>query len=171
MGVASDPDDEALSWEGDDESRRARTPGEGRRARADRAPDAVTPPAPASDPTAADAEARANPAADAEPADEPGGLSTVALVALGVFAGVYLLYTVGWVLGAVGMQGKALFLIPGPVYAAAMWTAVLAPALWFAMVLLLTRHSRDWVRLVLLVVGALLLVPWPFVIAGGGGAL
>ena len=46
--------------------------------------------------------------------------------------------------------------------------ALFAP---FLGTLMLTRGSRDWVRIIALVVGAALLVPWPFVVAGGGGAL
>ena len=49
------------------------------------------------------------------------------------------------------------------------WLAVLAPALWFGTVFLLTRRSAGWVRVVWLVAGAILLVPWPFITVGAVG--
>ena len=108
----------------------------------------------------------------ADEADEEAqGVGTATLVLLGILGGVFLLYTVGWVIGAAGMQSKAMFMLPAPLYLASMWIAVLAPVLWFVATLILTRGAKDWVRVSALVVGAVLLVPWPFVVAGGGGAL
>ncbi|HCM50548.1 MAG TPA: DNA polymerase III subunit gamma/tau, partial [Microbacterium sp.] len=44
-----------------------------------------------------------------------------------------------------------------------LWLAVLTPLIWFVTVLLLTRGGRSWVRILLLVLGALLVLPWPFI--------
>ena len=156
--MSSDPEDEALSWEGDD-ALEARRPTVRRPAPSDAG-------APASDHTAVSA---GEPVGDAD--DDPQGMGTAALVGLGILGGVYLLYTVGWVIGGAGMLSKAMFMLPAPLYLASLWLAVLAPALWFTAALLLTRDARIWVRFAALVVGALLLVPWPFVVAGGGGVL
>lgn len=171
----SEPEDDALSWEGDD-ALEARRPARGRRAAAPAARGAAGSSSEARDSTearAADAGEHVPDAAatvpDAE--DEPRGIGTVSLLMLGILGGVYLLYTIGWAVGGVGMQAKAMFMLPAPLYLASMWIAVLAPALWFVATLLLTRGGRDWVRISSLVVGAALLVPWPFVVAGGGGAL
>lgn len=163
----SDSDDDALSWEGDDalEARPQRRPEPAAAPRpadaraASGGADAVLPPSPADAPSATTGSASA---------DEPQGLSTASLVALGILGGVYLLYTVGWVIGGVGMRSRALFMMPAPLYQAGLWIAVLAPALWYAAVVVLTRGSKEWVRIVGLALGALLLVPWPFVVAGGG---
>lgn len=157
--MSSDPDDDALSWEGDaalDARRPAPHPSE-----------RSTQPAP---PSRDHAGSPAGEQADAHD-DESHGIGTVTLVMLGIFGGVYLLYTIGWVIGGVGMQAKAMFMLPAPLYLASMWIAALAPALWFVATLMLTRGGKDWVRISALVVGAALLVPWPFVVAGGGGAL
>lgn len=168
--MRSDGDDDALSWDGDDalearrpemRSRRTRPQESPRSVSAPKQPDA---PAAASDPSAVQA-------TDAGDDDEPQGLSTVTLVALGILGGVYLLYTVGWVIGGVGMQAPVMFTLPAFLYQAALWLAVLAPALWFVAVLVVTRGAKDWVRIVWLIAGAALLVPWPFVVSGGGGAL
>jgi len=159
----SDPEDDALSWEGDDAL-------EARRPESATAPARST--APSSPETASARGASASTPLTAEgPDDEPPGIGTVTLVMLGIFGGVYLLYTVGWIIGGLGMQAKAMFMLPAPLYLASMWIAVLAPGLWFTATLLLTRGAKDWVRICALIVGAALLVPWPFVVAGGGGAL
>jgi len=102
--------------------------------------------------------------------EEPRSLSTPMLLLVGIVGGIYLLYTIGWIIGGLNLQGSALFLIPGVMFAVAMWAAVLAPALWFAAVWLLTRRSAGWVRVLGLLGGVLLLAPWPFVMTGVVGA-
>jgi hypothetical protein len=66
------------------------------------------------------------------PADAPAAVSTPMLVTLGVVGGIYLLYAIGWVIGGLRLQGQAPFLVTDVMYQASLWTAVLAPALWFA---------------------------------------
>lgn len=104
-----------------------------------------------------------------DPAERPP-LSTPMLLLIGIVGGVYLLYTVGWIIGGLTLQSSAMFLIPGVMYQVALWAAVLAPALWFGAVWVLTRRSASWVRVVGLLAGVLLLVPWPFVMTGVAGA-
>ncbi|PKI92759.1 hypothetical protein CW368_00100 [Actinomycetales bacterium SN12] len=163
----SDPEDDALSWEGDD-ALEARRPGP----RREQAPDVARERSAAQRPADGDVvPASVDSTRDTDVDDVPQGIGTATLVLLGIFGGVYLLYTIGWAIGGVGMQAKAMFMLPAPLYLASMWIAVLAPALWFIATLMLTRGGRDWVRISALVVGAALLVPWPFVVAGGGGAL
>ncbi|UNK69464.1 DNA polymerase III subunit gamma/tau [Microbacterium sp. H1-D42] len=184
--MSSEPEDDALSWDGDDALEARRPTPRAQKAKpvaprvetpSDPAFDAPIAPlpsagAPASDTAAARVENAASAgdaASDAD--DEPQGIGTVALLGLGILGGIYLLYTVGWALGGAGMLSKAAFMMPAPMYQASMWIAVAAPALWFAAALVLTRESKPWVRFAALIVGALLLVPWPFVVAGGGGVL
>lgn len=160
--MKSEGDDDALSWDGDDAQ-------EPRRPEDDR-PERVTPAAAA--PTVSDSLSESAQAASGiDHDDQPQGISTATLLLFGILGGVYLLYTIGWVLGGVGMQLPVTFTLPVPLYQGALWLAVLAPALWFVAVLAATRGSRAWVRIVWLVAGAVLLVPWPFVVSGGGGAL
>lgn len=177
--MTSDSEDDSLNWEGDD-SLEARRPGPRRRVKAPEGvaapkgvvPDAQTADAAALDPSVASAALPASAAVVADEAeDQPQGIGTVSLLLFGILGGIYLLYTVGWVIGGLGMQARAMFMLPAPLYLASMWLAVLAPALWFASVLVLTRRSKNWIRVVGLIVGTLLLVPWPFVVAGGGGML
>lgn len=156
--MISDGDDDSLSWDGDD-ALEARRPEARRR---ESAPAAK--PAPAS--STASAGSAADVAAEADVAGEPRGVGTVTLLLLGILGGVYLLFTIGWIIGGVRMQAPVMFTLPAFLYQGALWLAVLAPALWFAAVLVATLRSKDWLRIVWLIAGAALLVPWPFV-AGG----
>ncbi|WP_417512423.1 hypothetical protein [Microbacterium sp.] len=102
--------------------------------------------------------------------EEQPALSTPMLLLVGIVGGIYLLYTIGWVIGGFRLQVGALFLIPNVMYQVGVWAAVLAPALWFTAVWLLTRRSPSWQRILWLLVGVALLVPWPFVMTGAVGA-
>lgn len=174
--MASGRDDDALTWDGDDDP----TLSTGASARTD---DVVP---------AREAEtAETVPLADGYTAVGKGsdtvGLATtgpsattardearppgnVALVALGVLGGMYLLFTIGWIIGGLRLNSVAVFLVSPAASIPALWLAVLAPALWFVTVLLLTRRSASWLRFTLLGAGILLLVPWPFIMLGAVGS-
>lgn len=98
-------------------------------------------------------------------------LSNTMLVLLGVVSGVALLYTIGWIVGGLRLQGTADFLVSPIGYRAAFWLAVAAPALWFTTALVLTRTSKTWIRVTALVAGFALLVPWPFIMVGAVGSV
>ena len=98
-------------------------------------------------------------------------LSSPMLITLGILAGVYLLFTIGWIVGGLRLQGTAQFLVSPVGYQAALWLAIAAPLLWFVAAYVLSRTARTWVRLVWLVAGLVLLVPWPFVMVGAVGAV
>ncbi|HCJ48230.1 MAG TPA: hypothetical protein DHW40_02675 [Microbacterium sp.] len=149
-------DDDAFRWEGDDSPTRPpraeksdaalpdgwRAVGKGSEAPADSAP---------------------SPSVGDDTSSDTTSLGSAALVTLGLLGGIYLLYTVGWVLGGARTAlAISPYLAPGAVVPA-QWLAVAAPALWFGGTLLLTRSSAVWVRLAWLVVGVFLLLPWPFV--------
>lgn len=109
----------------------------------------------------------------------PVPLGSAALITLGILGGVYALWTVGWIIGGLRVHGVAGFLVSSNGSASPLWSAgnlvavglaVLAPAIWFGTVLWLTRKTGAWMRWLLLVVGAVLLVPWPFIMVGAVGA-
>lgn len=131
----ADLDDDALAWAGDEK-----------------------PIAPAAAPRPAVAEAP-SPAAQQMPA--------ALLVTYGILAGAYLLYTVGWVF-SVQRYNAAVRTSPEPLNAFMFGLgeilAMLAPALWFAATLLLTRGRKPIIRLLVLVIGLLLALPLPFVL-------
>ncbi|WP_345802928.1 DNA polymerase III subunit gamma/tau [Microbacterium sp. AZCO] len=93
-------------------------------------------------------------------------LSNASLIGIGILAGVYLLLTIGWLLGAARLQLVASLFLEPAAFQITLWLAVAALPLWFLTVFWLTRTTRSWVRFVLLVAGAVLLIPWPFVLAG-----
>jgi hypothetical protein len=140
--MSRDSDDDALRWEGDDDPTLA--PGW----------KTVGNPVPATD------AGRAANEGDGESDADAAQTGSVELVVLGVLGGVYLLYAVGWLIVAVGTSPPGVSVVGDAMYALGLWLAVLAPALWYGLMLLATRRSRP--RLAWLVLGALVLVPLPF---------
>jgi hypothetical protein len=163
--VTTGRDDDALSWDGDD----------------DPTLDTGTPREPTSTPvlpegftavgrgaedvgrvetdTAVDEDA-------AKDADAPAGMGNTALITLGALGGIYLLLSIGWLIGANRISLVAGAFLDPTAFLVTVVLAILAPPLWFVTTLLLTRGRHIAVRIGILVVGALLLVPWPFVLAG-----
>lgn len=100
------------------------------------------------------------------PEEEREPLSTAMLLILGVVGGIYLLYSVGWVVGGLRLKPLANLIVDDAMYVPWFVLAVAAPALWFLAVWVLTRARASWIRIGLLLVGVVLLVPWPFVTVG-----
>ena len=96
-------------------------------------------------------------------------LGNAGLIGLGVLGGIYLLYAIGWIVGGLRLRGTAQFLVSPVAYDVAMWLAAATPIIWFAAVYLLTRTSPVWMRFAWLAAGALLLIPWPFIMMGAIG--
>lgn len=162
--MTRDQDDDALRWEGDDDPTLA--PGWRRVGNAAPLTDARD--GERADASAADlADGDADAAATGEPGAETSAAErrqsgSVELLVLGVLAGIYLLYTVGWLLTAVRTDAPGTSIVGDAMYTLGLWLAVLAPALWFGLVYaVVARPSR---RLLWLVVGAVVLVPLPFVL-------
>jgi hypothetical protein len=131
-------DEEALRWEGDD---------------ALGAPARRMPTAVAEQPEAEDR--------------RPSG-GAASLVAIGVLGGILLLETLGWIQSVTGAvlastispgSGTPLELAAFGINVLGRVAAVLAPAAWFAVAVWRVRQPTQ--RIVWLVVGALVLLPWP----------
>ena len=156
--------DDALSWEGDDDpsERRSASSAEGRAAATPRRAPRTSISA------AASTEAPGRTAAGIEDdADSvPAPLSTTMLLVTGVVGGIYLLYSVGWVVGGLRLQPLARFFVADFMFLPWFVLAIAAPALWFLAVWVLTRAKATWIRIALLLLGVVLLVPWPFVTVG-----
>lgn len=103
-------------------------------------------------------------------ADTAGPTSNAALIILGIFGGIYALEAIGWVIGGLRLRAYAEFLVSPVAYQVSLWLAVLTPFIWFGTVLFLTRGGRTWVRVLLLAAGALLVLPWPFIMVGAIGS-
>lgn len=151
MSRGGDDEDEALRWAGDDDATLApgwRTVGT---------------PVPVAEPLNETTDAAASVDDESEAVagagDQPGSAE---LVLLGVFGGVYLLYTLGWILSVLRVQNPATDAVGQFMFALGLWLAVLAPALWFGVTFALTR-GRPRARLVWMLVGAVVLLPVAFV--------
>ncbi len=130
----ADTDDDALSWAGDEPTR-----------------------APVAEPVET---TYVETSPDAKPQ-----LPAALLVTYGILAGAYLLYTVGWVVSV--QRYNASFVASSEPLNAVMFglgqiLAMAAPALWLAASLVLTRGRKPIIRLIALLVGLAVVVPWPF---------
>jgi len=95
-----------------------------------------------------------------EQADAAG---SVVLVVLGILAGFYLLYTVGWFIGASRIENPlSSDPVSGFMFSLGVWLSVAAPLLWFAATFWLT-HDHPRARLVWLILGVVVLAPMPFI--------
>lgn len=166
--MTSDSDD-ALSWDGDE--------GVGAAEQASKAPapkrsEPLPAPAehPTSDPTLPDGWNAVGKGSDTvghlETEEDRQPLSTAMLLILGVVGGIYLLYSVGWVVGGLRLKPLANFFVIDAMFLPWFVLAVAAPLLWFVASLVLTRGKAGWMRVGALLLGVVLLVPWPFVTMG-----
>ncbi|MBN9210907.1 MAG: hypothetical protein BGO45_10430 [Microbacterium sp. 71-36] len=168
-------DDDALSWDGDDDP--TLDVGEKRVSEAEPLPlqpeaepeplqpePLSTSAAPASrhPGTAPEADAETTDAGDAE---HSAPLGNVGLVGIGMIAATFLLFAVGWLVAGFRLRDLGLP-IPDVTVLTLTIAATLAPPVWFVTVLALTRGWRTWQRFLLLILGILLLVPWPFLSLG-----
>jgi len=169
MAVPDTPDDDdALRWDGDDEP--APQLPAGWVAKGKGADRVVT------EGAAAPAPQHVGAVEDVpDAAADPAALGNGALIGLGMLGGVYLLYTIGWIIGGLRLLGVAGMMMASDGQGPAMWTAgntvmtwlaILAPAIWFLTVAVLSKGRRAWVRWVWLVAGAVVLVPWPLLMGG-----
>ena len=159
-------DDDALNWAGDDDPTLA--PGRTDRAAPQPAglPEGWTIPQPVAQKHAADTDQTT----DAAPTEsESSSLSSVALVGMGVLAGMYLLYTIGWFIGVARIEKPVTDPVADFMFSLGAWLAVAAPLVWFGATFWLTT-SRPRARLVWLLIGIVVLVPLPFVLGSGVGA-
>ena len=90
--------------------------------------------------------------------------SSLLLVVYGVLAGVYLLYTFGWITSVVRTMLPVTDLLSGIMYQFGQFLAIASPALWLAAAVLLTRERKRVVRLLWVVLGLLVVAPWPFLL-------
>ncbi|MFC9920111.1 hypothetical protein [Agromyces binzhouensis] len=151
MGRDGD-DEDALRWEGDEDATLA--PGW------KRVGEPTTPGDAAGDGDDEATDAAASTSADGTPAGPQIG--SAELVLLGVFGGVFLLYTLGWILTVLRVTNTATDPVGQFMFALGLALAVIAPAMWFAVAFALTRGQVP-LRFTWLAVGAVVLLPVPFV--------
>jgi hypothetical protein len=155
--VSGDDDDEALTWAGGRDPSHYETP-------EPKVPKPGKPPRGTTDRISTSV-ADTHTGTDTDDEDEdalPPAMSAVVLVCLGVLGGIYLLYTIGWF----ASWQRLVYVGTDPLELAAFHIqqvlAILAPPSWFVATIFFSRDRKSAVRLLWLVIGALLLVPWSF---------
>jgi hypothetical protein len=145
-----DEDEEALTWAGGRDPSHYETP--------------VAKPGKTIKPSAPNASEAGTPGSDDkdEEADDRPATSAIVLVCLGILGGIYALYALGWF---VSWQ-RLLYADPDELEFQAFHVqqvlAILAPPLWFGATIYYTRGRKPALRLLWLVIGALVLIPWSF---------
>ena len=94
----------------------------------------------------------------------PAPTSSFLLVTYGIVAGVYGLYTVGWITTVLRGGGTMSTILGEVMFQFGVFLAIASAPLWFASAFYLTRGSRPIARLAWLIAGLVLLVPIPFVL-------
>jgi hypothetical protein len=143
--VTAEEDDDALTWEG------ARDPSH-----------YETPVAKPVKPTKTAAPEPVEGTDDDDPAALGSVASSALLISIGVFVGIYALYTVGWFVSWQRFLYTSTNQLEQVAFTVEQLLAIVAPVAWFATAFLLTRNRRPAIRLVWLLIGALVLIPWPF---------
>jgi hypothetical protein len=92
-----------------------------------------------------------------------GWQDSAALLATGVLAGVYLLFTAAWVITALRNPIAIADPLGSIMFTLGLWLAAFAGPLTFAAIVVWRRGRGVALRLVWLALGALALIPWPYV--------
>ena len=180
-GVPRDDDGDALGWAGDDDPTLQNRSADADARESSRTPvETGTGPeaaAPASAPVYAalpDGWSVKGPTAaveaDAAAHDsDRSPMSSFTLISLGVFGGIYLLFTIGWFIGVNRIGNPLGDALASFMFDLGTWLAVAAPVAWFAVTLWLTR-ARPRGRILWLLLGVVLLAPLPLLVSGGAVA-
>ena len=145
-------DDEALSWAGDE----SRMRGSGTWSVPKRAGGA----SPSSSPETPSPSSTPQPPAVERPAS--GWRDSVGLLVTGVLAGVYLLFSVAWLITAFRNPIAIADPLGQFMFTLGLWFAAAAPILVFIAIVLWRRGRGVGLRLLFLLIGALVLIPWPY---------
>lgn len=143
-GDPIDDDDEALAWAGDDR---------------------LNPEPLRTNPVESDVGVESDPVVElveTPAADKP--MPAALLVTYGILAGLYLIYTLGWLITVTRSTLTQSDLLSEIMFQFGEFLAIASPAVWFAAVLVLTRGRRPVIRLLLLLAGLVATIPWPFLL-------
>lgn len=89
------------------------------------------------------------------------------LVTYGILAGGYLIFTLGWLTSILRYNDRysaSTEPLNAFMFGLGEILAIASPLLWFAAAILLTRGRKPFLRLVWLLVGLVVVLPWPFVL-------
>ena len=161
--MTSDRDNDALRWDGDSDP--TLEPGAGEPGSGEpELPQGWSIPHSTEEIEASDSSATRRSATVPETADAaPDVAGSVTLVLMGVLAGVYLLYTIGWFIGAGRVATPVSDSVAAFMFSLGIWLAVAAPISWFAASFWLT-NDRPRARLTWLLIGVVALAPLPLLL-------
>ena len=92
----------------------------------------------------------------------PAQLPSWALVVVGLFAGVYLLFSVAWLIIALNPPVAISDPVGSFMWVGSLWLATFGGIIWFLSTLALgASRSVAW-RVMMLLIGTVVLVPWPY---------
>ena len=103
--------------------------------------------------------------ADDSPPAKPE-ISSFLLVTYGILAGMYGLYVIGWIVAINRTTIVLSDLLGQLMFQFGHALAIGSAPLWFAAVFLLTRKNKAIIRLLWLLLGLLLVAPWPAILGG-----
>lgn len=133
-------EDDALSWAGDGDRLTTNAPLKSTRRKSQSSPES----------------------SDSELAENTG-LSSLALVSMGVFAGIYLLFSVAWLITALRNPTAIADALGNTMFQLGMWLTVAAPTLWFIAVVVIWKNMGVVKQMLWLTVGVVVLIPWPYI--------
>jgi hypothetical protein len=160
--VSGNDDDEALTWAGGRDPSHYETP-EAKPQKVGRPAKSAKRGSAGDDADEADDSGDDDSDSDADDDDLAPATSSVVLVSLGILGGIYLLYTVGWFVSWQRFAYSSTDSLELAAFHIQQVLAIVAAPLWFALAVVLTRGRRPIIRLLWLLAGALVLVPWSFV--------
>lgn len=159
--MSGNDDDEALTWAGGRDPSHYETP--------EAKPQKPPKPSKPSVRSRPDAGLEGNEADEAVDEDDDGdaddarpATSGAVLVSLGILGGIYLLYTIGWIVSWQRLTYVASDPLDGIAFSVQQALTLVAAPVWFVVTLILTREQKPTLRLLWLVIGAVVLIPWPF---------
>ncbi|MFC0681320.1 hypothetical protein ACFFGH_26110 [Lysobacter korlensis] len=85
------------------------------------------------------------------------------LIIYGAFGGIFLLMTIGWIATALRYEPTTDDPLGGFMQRVSTLLAIASPGMWFGIAFWLTRGRPPWQRIVWLVLGMLLVAPWPLI--------
>jgi hypothetical protein len=95
-----------------------------------------------------------------------GVMGSTLLVVHGIFAAVYILFTVAWLVAVGRATAPNIAGVSLTLWHLGQYLAVLAGPLWFVTTIALTPVKPSRRRLLWLLVGLIVLIPWPFLVGG-----
>lgn len=94
--------------------------------------------------------------------DPPAQTSAGALVMYGLIAGVYLLFSVAWLIIALNPPINFFDVVSSFMWVSSLWFATVGGLIWFVATFILGRNKGFGWKFMMLLLGVVVLIPWPY---------